>query len=107
MNVENIAIDIVASVTYPKDLGHWAMNEDQIEELKRSLRKLKAELKVFDIGKDEFPTLHGKNLVELELKSSDKDAKSVLSVLKKVKAFPIEQHHIVNLKKREEEIEEE
>ena len=100
-------MDIVASVAYPKDLGHWAMHEGQIEELKRGLKKLKVELKVFDIGEDEFPTLHGKNLVELELKSSDKDAKSVLSVLKKVKAFPIEQHHIVNLKKREEEIEEE
>jgi hypothetical protein len=105
MKVADIALNIVSSIRYPKDLGHWAMEESQIEELKRNLRKLKVELKVFDIGEDEFPTLHGKNLVELELKSSNEDTKNVMSILKKVKAFPIEQHHIINLKEREEEIE--
>ena len=107
MNPSAIALKIIASVIYPKDIGHWAIEQAQLDNLKRDLRKLKVELKVYDIEEDEFPTLHSKDLFELELKSSDEDARKVVGILKKLKAFPIEEHHIVNLRTREKEIEEE
>ena len=91
-----------SSITYPKDLGSWGLEEARLDELKRHLRKLKVELKVFDIAEDEFPTLHGKDYVELELKSSAADAKKAMEVLKRAKAFPIEEHHISNLKERKD-----
>jgi hypothetical protein len=90
-----------SSLTYPKDLGSWGLEESKIEELKRHLKKLKVELKVFDLMEQEFPTLVGKNLIELELKSSTADGRKVVDVLKRLKAFPLEHHHVTNLKRKE------
>jgi hypothetical protein len=90
-----------SSLIYPKDLGSWGLEESKIEELKRHLKKLKVELKVFDLMEQEFPTLVDKNLVELELKSNVADGRKVIDVLKRLKAFPLEHHHVTNLKRKE------
>jgi hypothetical protein len=96
-----------ASSKYPKDLGSWGLEESKLDELKRHLSKLKVELKVFDLNEEEFPGLKGKNLVELELRSDAANGKKVVDVLKRIKAFPIEQHHITNVKQKKTSDEEE
>lgn len=93
--------DKESSITYPKNLGNWGIEEDKIDELKRHLKKLKVELKIYEIDEDEFPTLHGKNLVEIELKSSTADARKVMDVIRRSKAFHIAKHHIVNLRRKD------
>lgn len=97
---------------YPKDLGYWGMEESKIDELVRHLRKLKVSIKIYDLDEEEFPKLSGKNLVELELKSDASSSKKVIDILKRIRAFPIEEHHVSNLKEdkakeKEHDLEEE
>lgn len=87
----------LSSQKYPKDLGSWGLDEPKLDELIRHLKNLTVELKVYDINDEEFPTFKGKNLLEIELKSDTKNARKVIDVLKRIKAFPIEEHHITNL----------
>lgn len=93
-------LDKESSMKYPKDLGSWGMEKARLDELRRFLSKLTVELKVFDIEEDEFPDLVSKDLVEVELRSSIKDTRKALDVLRRAKAFPIEKFHVVNLKKK-------
>jgi hypothetical protein len=124
-------LDKESSITYPKDLGFWGIESSKIDELKRHLSKLKVELKGAYITKDEFPLLVKKypigkqeidenkdlekkgeeliesRLLEVELKTTVGDEPKVLKVLKAIRAFPLETHHITNLKKKQlEELEE-
>jgi hypothetical protein len=92
-----------ASSKYPKDLGNWGLDESKLDELRRHLSKLVIELKVYDIDDREFPSFKGKNLVELEVKSDAASAKKAVDVLKRIKAFPIEKYHVVNLRTKKEE----
>ncbi|MDD5650089.1 MAG: hypothetical protein PHF86_06700 [Candidatus Nanoarchaeia archaeon] len=96
--VKKLAFNLETSAKYPKDLGSWGLDETKIEELKRHLSRLTVELKVFDIDDEEFPDFTGKNLVEVEINSDVKSKQKVLDVLKRLKAFPLEQYHIVNKK---------
>jgi hypothetical protein len=88
------------SKKYSEDLGSWGLDENKLDELKRNLSKLKAELKVYELNEKEFPTLKNKELVELEIKSDDISSKKIVEILKKLKAFPLEKHHVINLKKK-------
>lgn len=97
----------LSSQKYPKDLGSWGLDEIKLEELKRHLSKLSVELKVYDIDDKEFPTFKGKNLLELEVRSDEKSAKKAIDVLKRIKAFPIEQYHITNLSLKKKKLIEE
>lgn len=95
-----------SSAKYPKDLGSWGLDESKLEELIRHLKKLKVEIKIFDLNEDEFPKFKGESLVELELRSDNANSRKVKDVLKRVKAFPLEEHHIINVRrkpKRQEE----
>lgn len=96
----------LSSTKYPKDLGSWGMDETNIDELIRHLKRLTVELKIYDIDDEEFPDFKGKNLVEVELKSDQANSKKVLDILKRVKAFPLEEHHIINLKRKKLKTEE-
>jgi len=96
----------LSSTKYPKDLGSWGLDESKLDELIRHLKKLKVELKVYDLNEDEFPKFKGKSLVELELHSDVQNKSKVLDVLRRIRAFPLEQYHVVNQRrkpKREEE----
>ncbi len=134
MKTEDVVLSILetekeASSAYPKDLGSWGVESDKIEELKRHLRRFKVELKGTYITKHEFPVLVKKyppgkqeieenknlkgedpiesSLLEIELKSNVADEPKVMKVLKALKAFPMEHHHITNLRKKDLEIDEE
>lgn len=96
----------LSSTKYPKDLGSWGMDETNIDELIRHLKRLTVELKIYDIDDDEFPDFKGKNLVEVELKSDRASSRKVLDVLKRLKAFPLEQYHVTNLKRKKIKTEE-
>lgn len=96
--VSDLAFSLEASAKYPKDLGSWGLDETKIEELKRHLSRLTVELKIFDINDEEFPEFTGKNLVEVEINSDNKSSQKAIDVLKRLKAFPIEEHHISNKK---------
>jgi len=96
----------LGSTKYPKDLGSWGIDESKLDELKRHLSKLVVELRVYDINDEEFPTFKGKNLLELEIRSDAKSEQKVIDVLKRIKAFPIEEHHITNLKLKKKPVEE-
>jgi hypothetical protein len=123
--------DKESSIAYPEDLGFWGLESNKIDELKRHLRKLKVELKGAYITKDEFPALVKKyppsrqeivenkdlerkgeeliesSLLEIELKTTVEDEPKVTKILKAIRAFPLEEHHITNLKKKHlEELEE-
>lgn len=128
--VDDLIDDILekdSSIAYPKDLGFWGLESNKIDELKRHLSRFKVELKGTYISKEEFPALVKKyppsqqeidenkdlekkgeeliesSLLEIELKSTAADAPKVMKVLKDIRAFPLEEHHISNLKKREME----
>jgi hypothetical protein len=93
------SISKMCSAKYPKHLGFWGLKEDKLDELKRHLSKQTVELKVYDLDTDEFPKLD-KDIVELELKSTAGHAQKVIDILKRIKAFPIEEHHVSNLKEQ-------
>jgi hypothetical protein len=128
--VDDLIDDILekdSSIAYPKDLGFWGLESNKIDELKRHFSRFKVELKGTYISKEEFPALVKKyppsqqeidenkdlekkgeeliesSLLEIELKSTAADAPKVMKVLKDIRAFPLEEHHISNLKKREME----
>jgi hypothetical protein len=92
----------LSSEKYPKDLGSWGLDENKVDELIRHFKGITVELKVFDLNEEEFPNLKGKNLVELEINSDKKSEKQAIDILKRLKAFPIEEHHISNSKKIKE-----
>jgi len=93
------SISKLCSAKYPKHLGFWGLKEEKLDELKRHLSKQTVELKVYDIDAEEFPKLD-KDIVELELKSTASHAKKVIDILNRIKAFPIEEHHVSNLKEQ-------
>lgn len=96
--VSNLAFKLEASAKYPKDLGSWGLEENKIEELRRHLSRLVVELKIYDLNEEEFPGLKGKNLVEIEINSDSKSSRKAIDVLKRLKAFPLEEHHVSNKK---------
>ncbi len=100
--VKKLAFNLESSAKYPKDLGSWGLDENKIEELRRHLSGLTVELKIFDIDDEEFPGFSGRNLVEAEINSDQKSKQKALDVLRRLKAFPIEQYHIVNKKHQKE-----
>jgi len=93
-----------SSIKYPKDLGSWGLDEKKIDELKRHLSKMKAEIKVFDLDEKEFPTLKDKNLLEVEVKTDSASARKITDILKRTGAFPLEKFHITNLKKEKTQV---
>jgi hypothetical protein len=98
----DLAFEFQSSSKYPKDLGSWGLEESKIEELKRHLSRLTVELKIFDLNEEEFPGLAGKNLVEVEINSDQKSSQKAIDVLRRLKAFPIEEHHVSNKKHQKE-----
>lgn len=95
-----------SSTKYPKDLGSWGLDETKLDELIRHLKKLKVEIKVYDLNEEEFSKFKGKSLVEVEINSDVPSSKKAIDVLKRIRAFPLEEHHITNLKRKPKQKEE-
>ena len=82
---------------YSKDLGHWGLKDADVDKLKKELNGLEVEFKGFEIDPEEFPTLEHKSIIEGEFRSTEKDAKAAIEILKKY-GFHLEKFHIANLK---------
>lgn len=92
----------LSSEKYSVDLGSWGLEENKVDELIRHLKGITVELKIFDFNEEEFPGITKKDIVEVEINSDKKSEKQAIDILKRLNAFPLEEHHISNSKKIKE-----